>query len=213
MLLVTEEKAFPEDVRNLFLAVVLTVVTLNEIVGPVLTRIALARSGDLGKDRARLIDFLHEENIVTRFHADSKEEAIRKLADVLAASNSLRIDREAFLEAVLAREAAASTCLGEGLATPNAMVPELPELVGAMGISQEGLPFETPDGHPVHCMVLLAIPADQMGRHLEVLTALARAATSDRGVQQQLYHAKSPAHAYEVLHAEASEDFNSFLEA
>ena len=61
-------------------------------------------------------------------------------------------------------------------------------------------------------MVLLAIPADQMGRHLEVLTAFARAATSDRGVQQQLYHAKSPAHAYEVLHAEESEDFNSFLE-
>ncbi|MCB9830113.1 MAG: PTS sugar transporter subunit IIA [Planctomycetes bacterium] len=212
MLLVTEEKAFPEEVRNLFLAVVLTVVTLNEIVGPVLTRVALARSGDLGKDRARLIDFLHEENIVTRFEADSKEEAIRKLADVLEASNSLRMDREAFLEAVLAREAAASTCLGEGLAIPNAMVPELPTLVGAMGISRDGLPFETPDGHPVHCMVLLAIPADQMGRHLEVLTALARAATSDRGVQQQLYHAKSPAHAYEVLHAEESEDFNSFLE-
>ncbi|MEZ6025430.1 MAG: PTS sugar transporter subunit IIA [Planctomycetota bacterium] len=212
MLLVTEEKAFPEEVRNLFLAVVLTVVTLNEIVGPVLTRVALARSGDLGKDRARLIDFLHEENIVTRFEADSKEEAIRKLADVLEASNSLRMDREAFLEAVLAREAAASTCLGEGLAIPNAMVPELPTLVGAMGISRDGLPFQTPDGHPVHCMVLLAIPADQMGRHLEVLTALARAATSDRGVQQQLYHAKSPAHAYEVLHAEESEDFNSFLE-
>ena len=212
MLLVTEETAFPEDLRHLFLAIVLTVVMLNEIVGPLLTRLALARSGDFGTDRARLIDFLPEEHIVTGFDPATKEEAIRRLTDVLVASNQLRIAGAAFLEAVLEREQAASTCLGEGLAIPNAMLPGVPGLVGAMGISREGLPFETPDGRPVHCMVLLAIPADQRTRHLEVLSALARAVNSDRGVRQQLYHAKSPAHAYEVLHAGEAEDFNSFLE-
>ena len=81
-----------------------------------------------------------------------------------------------------------------------------------MGLSREGLPFETPDDHPVHCIVLLATPMGERERHLEVLAALARTVGSDLAVQQQLYNAKSPAHAYEILHGEETEDFNYFLD-
>jgi hypothetical protein len=75
-----------------------------------------------------------------------------------------------------------------------------------------GLPGTTPDGVPVHCMVLLATPPAERERHLEVLAALARAVGSDRNIQSQLFSAHSPAHAYEILHAEESEDFNYFLD-
>ena len=34
----------------------------------------------------------------------------------------------------------------------------------------------------------------------------------DLFIQQQLFNAKSAGHAYEILHAEESEDFNYFLE-
>jgi mannitol/fructose-specific phosphotransferase system IIA component (Ntr-type) len=81
-----------------------------------------------------------------------------------------------------------------------------------MGISRVGLPFETPDGRPVHCMVVLATPETQRKRHLEVLAALARAIGMDQNVQAELFNADSSAHAYEVLHAEESEEFNYFLE-
>ena len=56
-------------VRDLFVAVVLTVVTLNELLGPVATRHALVRSGERDRDRPRLIDFLGEHAIVTDFEA------------------------------------------------------------------------------------------------------------------------------------------------
>ena len=59
--------------------VVLAVVTANEIVGPLMTRVALSRAGEVGRDRLRLIDFLQEEHIVTGFRADSKEAAIEKV--------------------------------------------------------------------------------------------------------------------------------------
>ncbi len=65
---------------------------------------------------------------------------------------------------------------------------------------------------PIHCMVVLATPPTQRDRHLEVLAALARAIGTDPHVQRQLFTAKTPAHAYEILHAEESEDFNYFLE-
>jgi mannitol/fructose-specific phosphotransferase system IIA component (Ntr-type) len=82
-----------------------------------------------------------------------------------------------------------------------------------MGISSSGLRVPTPDGLPLHCMVLLVTPSTERDRHLEVLSALARAIGSDRTIQQQLYHVDSPAHAYELLHAdEESEEFNYYLE-
>jgi len=49
-------------------------------------------------------------------------------------------------------------------------------------------------------------------RHLEVLAAFANAISRDVNLREQLYHARSAAHAYEVLHAEDAEDINYFLE-
>ena len=83
---------------------------------------------------------------------------------------------------------------------------------GVMGISGEGIPLETPDGIPVHCMVLLVTPPSQKDHQLEVVSALARSIGSDRNIQRQLYHAESPAHAYDIIHAEEFEDFNYFIE-
>ncbi|MHC5011246.1 MAG: cation:proton antiporter domain-containing protein [Planctomycetota bacterium] len=212
MLLVTDDPAFAE-IRDLFLAVVLTVVLISELVGPILTRIALRYSGDFGKDRARVIDFLHEENIITDLDAPTKEAAIERLTDLLIVSNHLKVDREELLSSILEREALGSTCVGEGVAIPHGVLPEGDTIVGAMGISREGLLFSTPDGIPIHCMLLLVTPPGARTRHLEVLAAVARAAGSDRSIQMQLFHARSPAHAYELLHVEEeSEDFNYFLE-
>ena len=212
MLLVTEDPTF-EPIGKLFLAVVLTLVTLNEVVGPVLTRLALLKSGDFGKDRARLIDFLHEENITTELEAETFEGAIEVLVDLLVRSNDLKVSREVMLASVLEREAEASTLLGDGLAIPHGDIDEGEKIVGVMGISRPGLPFETPDDHPVHCLILLATPPSQRMHHLEVLAAFTRTIGADRTVQQQLFHAHSPAHAYEILHAEEhADDFNTYLD-
>jgi mannitol/fructose-specific phosphotransferase system IIA component (Ntr-type)/Kef-type K+ transport system membrane component KefB len=218
MLLVTEDPVFAANEavqaeRDTFLAVVLTVVLFNELIGPILTRTALLRSGDFGKDRARLIDFLHEEHIVCGLQAETKDEAIEQLVDHLIKTQELPADRDTILEAILRRERIASTCLGDGLAMPHAELEDGEAIVGVMGISSRGLDFDAPDRHPVHCMVLLATPSSQRARYLEVLAAFARAIGHTRNIREQLYHADSPAHAYELLHAdEESEDFNYFFE-
>ncbi len=212
MLLVTEDSRFPESVRGTILAVVLTVVMINELIGPVMTRIALGRSGDLGKDRPRLIDFIHEEQIVTDFKAETMEEAIEKLTDVLIRTNHVQIDRKIVLDSALERESRSSSCLGHGLAVPHASLEEHVGIVGAVGISAEGFDFDSLDGEPVHCIVLLATGPNAGEHRLEVIAAFATAILTDRGIEQQLYHAHSPAHAYELLHHDEAEDFNHFLE-
>ncbi|MHA7836149.1 MAG: cation:proton antiporter domain-containing protein [bacterium] len=212
VLLIQEDERFAAD-AGLFAAVVLSVVTVNEIVGPVLTRAALARAGEVGRDRLRLIDFLQEEHIVTEFVAPTKEVAIARLVDLMLRSHEIRgIDRQTLLASVLEREAQASTCLGSGLALPHGILPEGQPMAGVMALSRAGLDFDTPDGQPVHCMILLGTAPEERDRHLQVLAVLARTVGSDRAFQQQLVDSRSPAHAYELLHGEESEGFNYFME-
>lgn len=213
MLIVTEDPSL-DPLRDVILAVVLTVVLCNELVGPILTRLAVARSGEAGMDRARVLDFLHEEHIVTGFSAATKEEAIRTLAKHLLRTRRLGMEEDELVALVLEREAEQSTCLGDGLAIPHGRRPRGDGVVGVMGLSPEGLRLETPDGQPVHCMVLILTPAGEEHRHLGVLAALARAVGADESARDELFHAPSPAHAYDLLHAgDAAEDFNHFLEA
>ena len=201
-----------EGVGPLFLAIGVTTVALNEIVGPLLTRLGLVRSGDFGKDRPRLIDFLREENIVTDFTAESKEDAIERLVDLLMVSHRPDIDRDALLRCVLERERELSTCVGRGLFVPHGEVEGIDRMLGVLALSKEGLPFKTPDGRSVKCLLLLATPAEERERHLEVLATLSRWVGMDRAVQVQLYNARSPAHVFEILHAEEFENYNYFLE-
>ena len=81
-----------------------------------------------------------------------------------------------------------------------------------MALTRIGLGFETPDGQPVHCMVLLATPPGERQRHLEVLATLARTIGTDSDVQSRLFEARSPAHAYDILHEEEAVHFNYFLD-
>ena len=196
-----------------FAAVVLTVVTFNEILGPLLTRYSLERAGEIGRDRMRLIDFLQEENIAVGFQAETKTQAIEKLVDLLIRSHDMRgVDKQTLLDSVLAREAEASTCLGGGLSVPHGILPNSLPMVGVMALSREGLHFDTPDGRPVHCMVLLGTANDERDRHLQVLATLASNVGTDHAFQEQLFNANSPAHAYEILHGDESEAFNFFLD-
>ena len=95
---------------------------------------------------------------------------------------------------------------------PHAILSEGEDITGILGISSGGLDLGAPDHQPVHAVLLLATPQTDRKRHLEVLAAFARIITSNVNLREQLYHARSAAHAYDVLHADEAEDINYFLE-
>lgn len=200
------------DYADVILAVGLAALAINQLIGPSATRLALSKAGESGRDRPRLLGFLREQDIVVNFKAATKEEAIRKLTDVLYRTHTIEMTKSKFIDAVLEREADVSTCLGRGIMIPHGAIaePEAP-IVGVMGVSAKGLDFETPDGKPVHVIVLLATSHKDRPRHLEVLAAFSRA-LHDRNTAEQLYSANSAAHAYELIHSGDAEDFNYFID-
>ncbi len=212
MLLITDDPTFL-PIREIILAVVLAMVLLNETFGPLLTKLALKKSGDFGRDRARILDFLSEQNITTNLEGPHKEAAIRQLIKLTLATHNLPHDEESIFNAVMDGEIASSTCVGHGLALPHARLDVGETIIGAMGISRTGISIDTPDGQPLHCMVLILTPTSMPERHLEVLQALASSIGHDGTLQSQLYHVDSPTHADELLHlGEHSEGWNYYLD-
>lgn len=194
-------------------AVGLAAITINQLVGPSVMRLALGKAREVGKAAPRLLDFLDESHIVVNLGGTTKEEVIQALVNRLyAAPRPPTIPRSEFLEKVFEREAVASTVLGEGLMIPHAILAEGRAITGVLGISSPGIDLDAPDDRPVHAVLLLATPQADRKRHLEVLAAFARTITRDVSLREQLYHARSAAHAYDILHAEDAEDINYFLD-
>ena len=200
-------------VAEMVSTVALAALAINQLVGPSGARLALYRAGEVGKDKPRLLDFLDEHHISVDIEGSTKEEVIRSLAAQLYLTKvKPSVSQEEFVKKVLEREKVASTCLSEGLMIPHAVLDEGEDISGILGISSKGLDLGAPDGRPVHAVLLLATPMADRRRHLEVLSAFATAITRDLNLCEQLYHARSAAHAYDVLHAEDAEDINYFLE-
>ena len=190
----------------------LAALAINQLLGPSATRMALTRVGEDHKDRPQLLDFLEEQRITTDLGGETREEIIRSLSSLLYGTTNISIPQEEFIQRVIERDRAVTTCLGQGLMIPHAILDEGDEIKGVLGISTKGVDLDAPDGEPVHAVLLLATPERDRRRHLEVLAAFATSITRDVNFREQLYHARSTAHAYDVLHHEDQEDLNYFLE-
>ncbi|MEO2013150.1 MAG: cation:proton antiporter [Fuerstiella sp.] len=201
------------DVAATVTTVGLAALAINQLIGPSGARFALSRAGESDKDLPRLLDFLDEHHISVNVIGDTKSNVIRSLASQLYTTKvKPSVPQEEFVRMVLEREEEETTCLAEGLMIPHAILDEGEDITGILGISSRGLDLGSPDKPPIHAILLLATPQTDRRRHLEVLAAFATIITSDVNLREQLYHARSAAHAYDVLHADEAEDINYFLE-
>ena len=121
----------------------------------------------------KLTDILTLDCILVPIEGADKTAAITQLVGVLADRGRIT-DREAVLQAVLKREATASTGIGKGLAVPHGKCAGCSELVMALGKPAAPLDFQSKDGLPVNLVVLLASPLDKTGPHIQALARISR---------------------------------------
>ena len=212
ILLVASDSSFDPDVRGIVNTVGLAALAINQLLGPSATRLSILRSGEDHNDRPRLLDFLQEQRISVGLVGDSKEDVIRSLVEQLYSTSTIQLAQDDFIKQVMERDAEETTCVGRGLMIPHAILDEGAEMRGVLGLSSKGLDLGAPDGRLVHAVLLLATPELERNRHLEVIAAFATAIVKDMNLVEQLYHARSPAHAYDVLHADDQAELNYFLE-
>lgn len=213
ILLVEASPNFSDDIKATVTTVGLAALAINQLLGPSATRFSLTRSGEDHQDRPRLLDFLQEHRIIVDLDG-SRDEVIEKLAALLYSTSEMTMTQDDFVARIKERDQEETTCLGKGLMIPHAILDEVEanQVKGVLGLSSKGIDLDAPDGRVVHAILMLATPEVERKRHLEIIAAFATAITKDINLREQLYHARSAAHAYEVLHADDLEDLNYFLE-
>lgn len=125
-------------------------------------------------------DFVQTEAIKASVTALDKPEVIRELVNGLAASGGINAaDAEGIIAAILKREELGSTGIGRGVAVPHTKHPSVTKLVGTVGVSHEGVDFNSLDGDKVHLFFLLVSPPDRPADHLRALENISRQLRDD----------------------------------
>lgn len=143
----------------------------------------------LGRRKARqLSSYLSAKSFIPRLQAGSRREAITELAQVAAIPAGL--DAVEVTADVWAREEMLHTGIGNGIAVPHARMAGLTTPVVAVGLSESGIDFDSPDGEPAHIIILILTGRDDHGAQIELLSTIGRSFRSPDTVKQAL-HARS----------------------
>ncbi|PID27616.1 MAG: hypothetical protein CR982_05195 [Candidatus Cloacimonadota bacterium] len=202
-----------QEHMNFLTTLVLTVVALNEIFGPPLTKWSLIKGGDAYQDRPKLIEFLSEEYINPNIKATKKDEVIDEMIDFFVKTHKDAQDLKDEIKAsVIEREASGSTGIGNGIAIPHGIVEESPNIWGCIGISKEGIEFDSYDNKPVHLVILVITPREQKhNMHLEVMAEFAKI-LSEITTRENLFKATKASDVCEILREKEKGNFNYFLD-
>ena len=125
-------------------------------------------------------NFLVRDALVPALAATTKEGAIRELVTALQRAGYFKPHEvDAVVAEILRREGLGSTGIGRGVAIPHSRYEGLPRLVGTLGLSKAGIPFDSIDGQDVRLVFLLVSRPDQPGPHLHALETIVRVSESD----------------------------------
>jgi mannitol/fructose-specific phosphotransferase system IIA component (Ntr-type) len=158
-------------------------------------------------------EVLHKSVIQPNLAAKTKRAAIDELIDLLIAAGDLpKTLRETARRVILAREADGGTGMNDGVALPHGTTDRIEIVVGALGISRDGIEFGSPDGQPARIIVLLLSPRDAMHSYVRDLAGIAHL-LDDAAFRDTLLAAEDADQMLKrIRREEHSSGFESFLE-
>ena len=148
----------------------------------------------------KITDLLKPEGIRLGSKARSKAEAINRLITLHEKSGNIS-DKEAYKEAILAREAEFSTAVGEGIAIPHAKTSAVIQAGLAAMTVPGGVDWDAPDGEKSDVMFMIAAPEGANDEHLQMLAKLSQLLVH-RDFTDKLRAAKTPEEFLAIIDAE-----------
>ncbi|WP_050512335.1 fructose-specific PTS transporter subunit EIIC [Streptomyces rimosus] len=129
---------------------------------------------DPDPDPKILSGYLTPHTVRLRLTADTKEAAIREMAE-LATRTGKVADVEELVRVALAREAQGTTGLGEEIAIPHAKTDAVTAPVVGFARSEEGVDWDSLDGTRARLVFMISVPEASAGdEHLRILALLSR---------------------------------------
>ena len=154
----------------------------------------------------KLSEFVKPELIKVGLEAKDKWDAITQLIDLMIEAERVKAEhRGKIIDVVFDRERSMSTGMERGIAIPHANSPLIEDVVGAIGLSKPGIPFDSLDGEPSDLIVLLVIPKDKFQKHVRTLAGIARLFNHDQ-MTAALRNAETAEEVMQIIVAEEGKD-------
>jgi len=142
-------------------------------------------------------DVLAKEFIMPELVSTEKRELLDEMSGNISELVG-GLDREELLEVLLEREKLGSTGIGHGVAIPHAKIKGIERVIVSMGISGNGVDFQSMDDKPVHIFFLIIAPEQSSAAHLKVLSGISRL-LKDAAFRNKLMKAESRDDIYNTI--------------
>lgn len=119
-----------------------------------------------------LQELIRAEAVKVNLESDDKDEVFEEMTEVLC-SLCPTVSRSEILDSLFERENKMSTGIMPGIAIPHAISARVKEPVCAVGISKEGIDYNSLDGKPVHVIFMFVFPSVDAEVHLKIMQSLA----------------------------------------
>lgn len=116
-------------------------------------------------------DLITKDVVKVPLVSHEKYAVIRELVQFLHDAGKID-DVDMVYNAVLDREVQGSTGLEQGIAVPHAKCAAVRSLVLAVGVSPDGIDFESLDGNKSHLFFMILAPPDKSGPHIQLLSEI-----------------------------------------
>ncbi len=128
---------------------------------------------------------------------------INELID-LADEAGVLSNKEDFKNAIMARERRQSTGLEDGVAVPHALSDSVKEVFACLGISKNGIEFQSLDGKSAKLIFLIGAPSGMNTQYLSVLSKVARIFIK-QDIRNKVLSASSPEEVMGIIEEEEQE--------
>ena len=179
--------------QPIFVAIIFGAVVSAVLVGPWLAW-ALKR-----RRKLKIREFFLPEAFVPDLPGGTPLDAIRRICERAAGVPGMP-PAGVIYRAVAEREQTMSTAIGSGVACPHARMQQISHPRTILGISQEAIDWDSPDGFPVKWVFLILTPADDLESQVTILAAIAQMMEKP-AVRERLLAAKTSLQAWDVLRA------------
>ena len=121
----------------------------------------------------KLLEIVVKKGILPALTSIERNHAIDEIMDALVEAGAVKTElREEFVKSIIKREKRGSTGFGHGVAVPHVKHPAIDKMTVAIGISQQGVEFNSLDQQPVYSIFLLLSPEDKPEDHLDAMEVI-----------------------------------------
>ncbi|MBU0479320.1 PTS sugar transporter subunit IIA [bacterium] len=140
----------------------------------------------------RLTDFINEDAVCIDLKSNDKTAVLYELVDILLKSGGIKNgNREKLFNILCEREKLGSTGIATGAAIPHGKSDLVKSITIAIGISPNGVDFDSIDGQKTCIFALLIAPPSSAAPHLRALARIAHL-FKNKTFRHVLINAKSP---------------------